>query len=102
MLRSRRSDKGSSCYFKDLRNSSRSPSMRPLFFISFLFVLCSCSSPKKKEASVPLPLEWDHSIVHIEISGRQFDYFQPWSKRVENVKKMGVVVEGHTILTTAD
>ncbi len=45
---------------------------------------------------------WERSVVTIEVTRKQYDYFQPWSKRMESVQKNGVVVGPRQILTTAE
>jgi hypothetical protein len=45
---------------------------------------------------------WEKSVVSIEVSRKQYDYLQPWSRRLETVFKSGLVVGPQQILTTAD
>jgi hypothetical protein len=45
---------------------------------------------------------WERSLVSIEINRKQYDYFQPWTKRVQTVLKAGLLVGAREILTTAD
>jgi hypothetical protein len=45
---------------------------------------------------------WDNSLVLLDVTRKQYDYFQPWSKRMKTGQKMGVVLKGQEILTTAD
>ncbi len=42
------------------------------------------------------------SIVSLEVTRKQYDYFQPWSRRSQSVTKAGVVIGPREILTTAD
>ncbi len=46
--------------------------------------------------------DWSHSIVLIESTRKQYDYLQPWSKRMKSGQKTGIVVGEREILTTAD
>ena len=46
--------------------------------------------------------DWDRSLVSIEINRKQYDYFQPWTRRVQTVVKAGLVIGPREILTTAD
>ena len=46
--------------------------------------------------------EWEHSIVSLDVTRKQYDFFLPWSRQVQNVVKAGVVVGPHEVLTTAD
>ena len=42
------------------------------------------------------------SIVSVEVTRKQYDYFQPWSRRSQSVTKSGVVIGSREILITAD
>src|SRR6058998_2248097 len=46
--------------------------------------------------------DWERSLVSVEINRKQYDYFQPWSKRVQTVTKAGLLIGPREILTTAD
>src|SRR5258708_14320552 len=46
--------------------------------------------------------DWEREIVSVEINRKQYDYFQPWTKRVQTVVKTGIVIGPREILTTAD
>lgn len=51
----------------------------------------------------PAPLSsWEHSIVTVEVARKQYDYYQPWSKRTHKTQKTGTVIGEREILTTAD
>ncbi len=45
---------------------------------------------------------WANSLVQIESTRHQYEFFQPWSRRTASNNKFGVVVEGKKIATTAD
>jgi hypothetical protein len=45
---------------------------------------------------------WERSIVTIEVSRKQYDYYQPWSKRTRRFQKIGTFIGDKQILTTAD
>ena len=45
---------------------------------------------------------WEHSIVTIEVSRKQYDYYQPWGQGTRRAQKAGLVVSAREILTTAD
>ncbi len=45
---------------------------------------------------------WERSVVTLEVTRKQYDYLQPWTKRVAHVEKTGTVVGPREILTTAD
>lgn len=45
---------------------------------------------------------WERSVVTIEVARKQYDYYQPWTKRMRRFQKSGTVIGDHQILTTAD
>ena len=45
---------------------------------------------------------WEHTVVTLEITRKQYDYLQPWSKRMDTLQKVGIVAGPREILTTAD
>lgn len=45
---------------------------------------------------------WEKSVVTVEVTRKQYDYLQPWSKRLKTTPKTGVIVNRNEILTTAD
>jgi hypothetical protein len=65
-----------------------------LFCLAFLI-------PSPALAGTPT-LAWGRSIVSIEVSRKQYDYVQPWSKSTTRAQKTGVVIGDNEILTTAD
>jgi hypothetical protein len=44
---------------------------------------------------------WERSLVTLDVTRRQHDFFQPWSPRAQSVAKAGVVIGPREILTTA-
>ena len=63
--------------------------------------LAILSSATAAESNATKPV-WDHSLVLLDVTRKQYDYFQPWTKRVKTSHKMGLVLSGQEILTTAD
>jgi hypothetical protein len=45
---------------------------------------------------------WENAVIHLEISGKEYSYVQPWTRAEHKVIKSGVVVADHLIITTAD
>ena len=45
--------------------------------------------------------KWKASVIDIEVTGKQYDYIQPWSKSTRTLRKVGTVVGDREILTTA-
>jgi hypothetical protein len=58
--------------------------------------LPAASSEKRAAAT------WEHSIVTIEVARKQYDYYQPWSRQMRRLQKVGTVLADKQILTTAD
>ena len=46
--------------------------------------------------------DWERAIISVEINRKHYDYFQPWTKRVQTVVKAGIVIGPRELLTTAD
>lgn len=53
---------------------------------------------QKKNGSSP----WEHSLVTLEVARKQYDFYQPWTRRTSRNQKTGVVIGQNQILTTAD
>jgi hypothetical protein len=69
----------------------------------FLLVFIAAALPGRCEERKALHgSPWEHSIVTIEVSRKQYDYYQPWTRRTSRVQKTGLVITDHQILTTAD
>jgi hypothetical protein len=45
---------------------------------------------------------WGRAVVTIEVTRKQYDYLQPWSRRVDQVQKIGTIISDREILTTAE
>jgi hypothetical protein len=48
------------------------------------------------------PSPWERSIVTLEVSRKQYDYYQPWTRKTSRVQKTGMFLGDRQILTTAD
>jgi len=66
-------------------------------FMAGLILLSSASSMAETEAD-----QWVHSLVKIESTRHQYEFFQPWARRTASNNKFGVVADGKQIVTTAD
>jgi hypothetical protein len=62
------------------------------------------SHEKKQATDAPSSgaFAWENAIIHIEVSGKTYNYIQPWERTEHKVYKSGVVVDGHQIITTAE
>lgn len=47
------------------------------------------------------PRAWEKSVVTIEVTYKDFDFFQPWNTPTRTVRKHGLVVGTNEVLTTA-
>ena len=45
---------------------------------------------------------WERSVVTLEVSRKQYDYYQPWTRKTSRAIKTGIVLPDHQILTTAE
>jgi hypothetical protein len=43
---------------------------------------------------------WERSVITLEVTRKEYDYFQPWSRRSQSATKVGVVTGPRQILTT--
>ena len=59
------------------------------------------AAPKPPGPAAP-SFALENAIIHIEVSGKTYNYIQPWERSEHTVYKSGVVVDGHQILTTAE
>jgi hypothetical protein len=76
--------------------------------VALLFVIPVSLTAQEDKPEAPAPgirnggSLWERSIVTIEVTRQQYDYYQPWSKRPKRQQKVGVVVGERQILSTAD
>ena len=68
----------------------------------FLLIIALTLGPVAEAARSAPASPWERSVVTLEITRKQYDYMQPWSKRMETVQKTGIVVGPREMLTTAD
>jgi len=66
------------------------------------WLLLASVSAQGREIGKKAAGDWERSLVTVEINRKQYDYFQPWTKRVQTVSKAGLVIGPREILTTAD
>jgi len=74
-------------------------------FISLILILPLLAIPSAlcaAEAKRAEPSIWEHSIVTLEIARKQYDYYQPWTRRTARMQKVGLIIGERQILTTAD
>src|SRR5262245_12451107 len=74
--------------------------MKNLLLILFLLAgqLCALAQEQRRaQASA-----WERSVVNLEVSRRQYDYYQPWTRKTSRVQKTGILLDNRQILTTAD
>ncbi len=68
-----------------------------LFLLPVFAGTISAQEPRR---AAPSP--WEQSIVTVEVARKQYDFYQPWSKRTARLLKVGLVLPDHQILTTAE
>src|SRR5439155_8802121 len=89
--------------FENLWRAQRPPLMSLRFFYWLALFLClEPLSAFGRELGKKTAGDWDRSLVSVEINRKQYDYFQPWTRRVQTVVKTGLVLGPREILTTAD
>jgi hypothetical protein len=73
-------------------------------FVHFcaVWLLVGTGSGVGREAARKAAGDWERSFVSVEIHRKQYDYLQPWSKRVQTATKAALVIGPREILTTAD
>jgi hypothetical protein len=69
--------------------------IRPLLILAFTAITALAAEKSFEEL-------WERSVVTIEVTRKQYDYLQPWSRRVDQIQKFGTVISDREILTTAD
>ncbi len=67
--------------------------------LSVFAVPCLVSAEEKRPN---ISSDWEQSLVTLEIARKQYDYFEPWTRRTRRLAKSGIVVSSGQILTTAD
>ena len=73
------------------------------YFAVMTFVLLSGGFSRAGEEPRSIdPSAWEHSIVLLDVTRKQYDYLQPWTKRMKSAQKIGIVAGDREILTTAD
>jgi len=70
-------------------------------FLPSVFALHLHAAPESKSASAD-SFSWDNSIIHIEVTSKEYSYVQPWSRTERKAFKSGVVISNHQIITTAE
>ena len=60
------------------------------------------ASASAQQARHSAPSAWEHSVVTLEIGLKQYDYYQPWTRKTARLQKPGLVVGEGQILTTAE
>jgi hypothetical protein len=67
--------------------------------IAFIFVFCATFNAS---AAAKSTADLENSVVQLEVTRKQYDFVQPWTRRVDQVQKVGTVVGSKEILTTAE
>lgn len=75
--------------------------MRILWSTVVLLTAIAVSTHAQERRRAPAS-PWERSIVTLEVSRKQYDYYQPWTRKTSRAQKTGMVLDNHQILTTAD
>src|SRR5207247_1894547 len=60
------------------------------YFAVMTFVLLSGGFSRAGEEPRSIdPSAWEHSIVLLDVTRKQYDYLQPWTKRMKSAQKIG-------------
>jgi hypothetical protein len=76
--------------------------MKNGIIIALIWCGLTCAAFGQETARKYEPSTWGQSVVVLEVTRKQYDFLQPWSKRLKSTQKTGVVVGPSQILTTAD
>ncbi len=68
-----------------------------LLWLGFMAPVVFSEEPRVQE-----PSPWERSVVTIDATRKQYDYLQPWTKRLKTSQKSGLILDQRQILTTAD
>lgn len=73
-----------------------------IFVTSLLLLFIVESMGQTADKAVFAPSPWERSLVKIEVTRKQFEYYQPWNQRNRQVQKFGIVTGSREILTPAE
>src|ERR1700730_6337369 len=78
--------------------------MRRALSFTFLCLIClTASAFAKKEPALPGAKAKQLSLVRVNVTGQQYDYFRPWQKKAPFSKRgLGAVLSQGRVLVTAD
>ena len=73
--------------------------MKRFFAVTLLVLVAACSVMAQGGKSSS-GINWEKSVVRVEVSRKVYDYYQPWNQRTDRSMKTGLVVGERQILTT--
>src|SRR5439155_19990748 len=78
--------------------------MRYALSLTFLSLVClTATAVAKKEPALPGAKAKQLSLVRVNVTGQQYDYFRPWQKKAPFSKRgLGAVLPKGRVLVTAD
>jgi S1-C subfamily serine protease len=78
--------------------------VRKIFSLTvFLVLLTGVAASGKKEPALPVAKPKQLSLVRVNVTGQQYDYFRPWQKKAPFSKRgLGAVLPQGRVLVTAD
>jgi len=73
---------------------------KALFLALAVLFAAGAAMAEPRKNGVPSGL--GRSVVSVEVSRKEYQYYQPWSTRTKKVKKVGVVIGDRQVLVTAE
>ena len=74
--------------------------MKRALLISLVLAACLPGLAQERKRAPASP--WERAVVTLEVSRKQYDYYQPWTRKTSRAQKTGIVLSNHGVLTTAD
>jgi len=93
--------------FRNPHHERRRPAARGAFRFPGVVVACLALTitgvrSEAQEGRRSETAAWERSVVIVEVARKQYDYYQPWTRKDVRVQKPGLVVGERQILTTAE
>jgi hypothetical protein len=77
-------------------------SIAPVMTFLMMASVFNLNAATENKAATTDNFDWDNSIVHIEVTSKEYNYVQPWARSERKAIKGGVVIANHQIVTTAE
>ncbi len=70
--------------------------------VALIVLILAAPLVRAEEGASAPAKDWKKSLVILDVKRKHYDYFQPWTRPVENLQKFGVVTGAKEVLTTAE